>query len=87
MSEVGAKPDVPAAWLELLLLDTSGLESLPGISRVVPLHSGHSSTGVGRINHPFSTFIQKIFALASILFGPEHRVPEWRCGDERRQSR
>ncbi len=27
-----------------------------------------ASTGVNRINHPFSTFIQRIFALASILF-------------------
>ena len=28
-----------------------------------------ASAGIGRINHPFSTFIQRIFALASILFG------------------
>ncbi len=28
-----------------------------------------TSAGISRINHPFSTFIQKIFALASILFG------------------
>ncbi len=28
-----------------------------------------ASAGIGRINHPFSTFIQEVFALASVLFG------------------
>ena len=28
-----------------------------------------AGAGIGRINHPFSTFIQRIFALASILLG------------------
>ncbi len=28
-----------------------------------------ASAGIGRINPPFSTFIQRIFALASVLFG------------------
>ncbi len=31
--------------------------------------SAMASAGIGRVNHPFSTFIQRIFALASILFG------------------